>query len=104
MARHIGDCIYICEEFHLFCNYQHISPALDQLIRFGRHWNVSLIGISQRLVDYPKILTSMIDLLVMFKTTETRDLDALRKLSYVGESGVQKLLQLPQYQYCLFFN
>lgn len=94
VLRYVGNLTLVIEEFHLYCNHTYTYPEIKKLIRLGRHWGINIIGITQRIPDIPRDFTHAMDLLVVFRTTEPRDLDYFRKLSFVGDEGAKRISML----------
>jgi len=74
------------------------APGLSDLIRYGRHWRVDLIGIARRAAETSREFTAQADELYIFATHEPRD------LAYFGEilpaEAMTKIGSLEQY-HCL---
>jgi hypothetical protein len=73
------------------------APALSDLIRYGRHWRVDLLGVARRAAETSRELTSQADELYTFAVHEPRD------LAYFGEimpaEVCAKIPALGQYEY-----
>jgi hypothetical protein len=68
----------LIEEADLRCSPQYMVPALDKLIRYGRHWGVSIVALARRPAEISRHLTAQADTIVSFQTVEPRDLDFFR--------------------------
>jgi hypothetical protein len=66
------------DEFHLVCPVDSINDDVEMLLRFSRHAKIGLVGMSQRIADVSKLFTSACRMVVLFWTTEARDLLAIR--------------------------
>lgn len=97
------------DEFHLVCPNNAINENVEMMLRFSRHAQIGLIGMSQRIADVHKLFTSACRMTVLFWTQEARDLDAiadrwgkvtaekvvaLRPLIY--DDSTQTVSQIPQ--------
>ena len=73
------------------------APGLSDLIRYGRHWRVDLIGIARRAAETSREFTAQADELYIFATHEPRD------LAYFGEilppEAMAKIGSLEQFHY-----
>jgi hypothetical protein len=56
-----------------------VPPAFDEIIRLGRHQQVSTLWTAQRMAEIPRRLTAATDLFVLFCHTEPRDLNAIEE-------------------------
>lgn len=106
------DKLLVCDEIHRICPLalEKASP-METLLRFARHDLMSLIGASQRIADVSKLFTSACRTIVLFKTDEINDLNAIDDRWGCGEM-VQRLrpliyddrrkvtLQIPQAVIC----
>lgn len=71
-------------------------PAINFLYRYGRHYNVDVIGVSRRFYDLDPLIRGLTDRFILFKITERRDLDLLRDL----RAGAPEIVQgLRPFQY-----
>jgi hypothetical protein len=74
-----GDCVVGWEELPMYSAPGHLDPALDKIIRLGRHRRISLIWTAQRAAEVPRRVTAATDWFILFRQTEPRDLDALEE-------------------------
>jgi len=95
-----GDILFVIEEADIRCSPQFIPPAMDQLIRYGRHWNVSLVAVSRRPAEISRHFTAQADTIIAGQTYEPRDLDFFR--ARCGEEFASKVSALPRYQFALW--
>src|SRR6267142_4960245 len=65
---------FVIEECHEVCNASSIHPDMENILRYARHNLLGVIGSSQRIADVHKLLTSSARMVVLFNTTEFRDL------------------------------
>lgn len=99
VAYAVGDLLLVIEEITHFANERSIDKSLDSIIRFGRHQNVSLLSVTQRCANIPRLLTSQMDIIISFKQTEPRDIEYLYKT--VGSEAFE-LSELGEYKYKAF--
>ncbi len=103
MVYRVGNLTLVCEEISNFCSATYMTPAIENIIRFGRHRSVSVVGISQRLFDMSLLLRNNADMLICFNLTAPNDLSYLESLPYVGEQA-QEVGRLSKYQSKIFIN
>jgi len=89
----IGDCVLLTEEAE-----QYISPRSTQgdflrLVRYGRHKNISIIGIARRPTELSIDFRSQVNKIISFKQTDPTDIERMESL---GFSGVENL---PDYEF-----
>jgi hypothetical protein len=87
----IKHCLVV-EEASKYCNPWQIDPYLRDVVRYGRHWGVSAIFISQRFAQLNKIITSQSDYFVSFAQTEANDLKSIKNYTdkYKRVKGLNK--------------
>lgn len=56
-----------------------VPPAFDEIIRLGRHQQVSVLWTAQRMAEIPRRLTAATDFFVLFCHTEPRDIKAIEE-------------------------
>jgi len=72
-----GEMLFAIEEIPLLCRPGFLPPELGQLVRLGRHRDLSLLWTAQRAAEVSRTLTAMTDIFILFSSTEPRDLDAI---------------------------
>ena len=92
----IKNVLFVIEETDEICNPHFIPEGLSQIIRFGRHWNISLISISKRPASVHRLVTSQANIIYCFKFTEPSDLDYLKTYARIDK---ETLSNLKQYEY-----
>lgn len=93
---HYSPHTIVIEEAHLYCSPHSIDPALSKLIRMGRLPNISTILVSQRVRDFPQIIYSMADKLIVFQQKSEHDVEALENI--LGEE-LSEIKNLPRDQF-----
>jgi hypothetical protein len=91
----IGNCLLVIEEFADFVDEMEKGYPLHKLIRRGRHKAISILGVSQRVPDFPPVFRSQCDTIITFCQTEPIDLQRLESNGFDPE----KVSKLPYYQY-----
>lgn len=94
LAKEITNLWIIVEEVTSFVGVHSKSDSFDKLVRWGRHYNVSILAITQRAAEIPRLYSSQVDEVISFVQTEPRDLDWLSRVSFVGSEGAEKVSQL----------
>lgn len=94
----------IIEEISNFASPHYYTPLLEQLLRFGRHHNLSLVCTSQRVGDVGSLLLNNADYLCVFRLSDSNDIKRLQQLSYVDDTKALQVGLLEQTQYMLFEN
>lgn len=81
---HTDVCIVI-EEFEKYVENLNSFPELEDVIRRGRHYDVSMIVISQRVPDFPPTVRSQISTFITFKQDEPIDLKHLQDRGFIPD-------------------
>lgn len=71
------DKVLVCDEIHEVCGVNDAGLWMKTILRYARHAKLELICASQRIPDVNKLLTSGADTVVLFHTTDERDLMAI---------------------------
>lgn len=103
--------VLVCDEVHAIAPVSGLEKHVEMLLRFARHAHLGFVGASQRIADVSKLFTSCCRAVVLFKTDEARDLQAiedrwrcadmveqLRPLKY--DDNAQVTIQTPQAVLC----
>ena len=69
--------VFGIEEVAMLCTPSYQPPALDRIIRLGRHRRLDVVWTAQRMAEVSRRITSATDLFILFAHTEPRDLDAI---------------------------
>lgn len=69
--------VLICDEFHEVCGVNDTPEWVQTILRYARHAHMGIIAASQRIADVHKLFTSGCHTIVLFQTSEARDLDAI---------------------------
>jgi hypothetical protein len=94
LTRHVNTCFFILEEVDLIADSNRINDDLLYNIKYGRHYERSILWISRCPYEINRFLTRQTDLMITFKQTEPRDLDYLAKYSFNKD-----IATLGQYEY-----
>ena len=99
----VGNIWLLIEEASNFCSHNYINYELENILRFGRHKNLSLILITQRFQDLHLLARNNLDALIVFRLSAPNDIDYLSKIDYVGEKAYN-VPNLQRYNYLEFIN
>ena len=94
IAYEVGSLCLVAEEISWAISPAKMPVEIETLIRYGRHRDVELIGISRRPAEVNRDLTSNANEIYIFRTHEPRDVDYFRKV--IG-SAADGLPNLPPY-------
>lgn len=93
----VPHCLVV-EEASKYCSPYQIDERLNDLVRYGRHWGVSLVFSAQRFAQLNKIITSQTDHFITFQQTEKNDLKAISDFF----NGIEKIRALNKRQFVAF--
>ena len=89
--------IIMVDEVSYWTKPNQTAPGLSSLIRYGRHWSCSIIGVSRRAAETSREFTSQADEICTFAVHEPRD------LAYFGEilpvEAMSKIGSLEKFHY-----
>jgi hypothetical protein len=88
------------EEIPFLCDATHVPPALDRIVRLGRHREVNMVYTGQRMAEIARRLTAATDVFVLFQHTEPRDVEAIA--DRCGAEIAQQVLELPMHGYLVW--
>jgi len=97
--KKFGGTLLVIDEAHVHFERKKLPPAQSQLIRYGRHYGIGVVLISHRVYDFNPLVYKLADYVIIFKTTEPRELDFIRK--YVGYGAEDKVRRLGKYEFVL---
>ena len=103
MCYMVGNLTVVIEEISNFSNAHALSPILEKIVRFGRHRDMSIIGITQRFSDIGLLLRNNLDMLVCFNLTAPNDINYLREIEFIGDNA-DSVPKLKRYQFLVFTN
>jgi DNA helicase HerA-like ATPase len=99
-CRNMYDMTIIIEEVDNFCSPYDIEENLRGIIRYGRHRQLSIIGVSRRPAEVSRHLTAQADCIISFIQNEPRDIAYLK--SRLSNEDCEQIKSLPEYQYHVF--
>jgi hypothetical protein len=77
--------LLVCDEVADICPVEGVSDDMEMLLRFARKDKLGFLGASQRIADVHKLYTGGCRMVVLFQTSEVRDLDAAEDRWHCGE-------------------
>ena len=80
-----GNVLLTIEEFENYVSRYDSFPKLDEIIRRGRHNDVSLLAVSQRVPDFPPLFRSQITSFFSFFQDEPIDIKHLLSRGFILE-------------------
>lgn len=90
------DNLIIIEESDLYCTPYNIDQSLEKLIKYGRHRGIDLCFVSRRPSEVNRLITSQANIIIVFNTTEPRDITYLK---YFDKNINKKLKDLKDFEY-----
>jgi DNA helicase HerA-like ATPase len=91
----LRDALIVVEETSFYCTASTLPDELAQLVRYGRHRELSQFYVSRRPAEISRDLTAQSDVIVSFAQTEPRDLDYLR----AAGGDTELIRSLPKYRF-----
>ena len=73
-----SDKLLVVDEFHELCPVNATNAQVKKMLRFARHDKLGFMGVSQRIADVHKLFTSSCRMVVLFRTRDARDYDAVK--------------------------
>jgi ABC-type dipeptide/oligopeptide/nickel transport system ATPase component len=89
----IGNLLLVLEEAEIYISPYSKSSEFLNLVRYGRHRSISILGIARRTAELSIDLRAMVNKIISFKQTEIYDLKKMESL------GFFELDKLNQYEY-----
>ena len=90
-AQAVGNLCLFVDEIDMYFSPFQPNEDLLRIVRYGRHCNLSIVGISQRPASVCKDLIAQADYKVFFRTTEPNDLAYIRKWTGIEPDQLQAL-------------
>ena len=95
-----GGMTLAVEEIPFLCTPNSVPPALDRIVRLGRHRWVNLIYTGQRMAEMARRLTAATDVLILFQSTEPKDIEGIA--DRCGNDVAQQVVELPMHGYLIW--
>lgn len=90
-CKTVGNILLVLEECSIYVSPQAKSSLFLDLVRFGRHNSISLLGISRRTTELHNDLKSNVDKIYSFKQTLPID---IKNMASLGFEGLENLISL----------
>lgn len=87
----------VVEEISLYMGSAYIHDGLKNLVLFGRHGRLNLIGVTQRLANVHNDLISNAETILSFAQDGHREMAVLRE--YIGKERLEQVKQLKRGEY-----
>lgn len=100
-AIRLRDCVLVVDELDAVCKgggTQIREQHLRQIVEYGRHLEVTLIGGARRAAAVHRSITAGADKMYIFRLTEPNDLDYIK--DYCGADFAEQVRQLPKCPAC----
>jgi len=94
MVYEIPDSLVVVEEASMVCRASFLPREMAQLVRYGRHREISQLYIARRPSELPRDLTAQSDLVITLQQKEPRDILYLRATGF-DEGELIALSRLP---------
>jgi hypothetical protein len=95
VALAAGDCLIVWDETDILCAGGALPQAAYRIVNAGRHSGVRLYACARRPYRLPRDLSANAARLIVFRSTEPRDLAYLREV--IGEEAAARLPHLAPY-------
>lgn len=89
----IEDLLLVVEEAEIYISPGARSSSFLDLVRYGRHHGISILGIARRATELSIDFKAMCDKIISFKQTFPRDIKTMQEL------GFENIETLPDYEY-----
>lgn len=95
LCERLKNLVLILEECEIFISPYNKSSNFLRLVRYGRHYNISIIGIARRLSELSLDFRAQVNKIISFIQTDNRDVQNMVKLGY----EFQNLPSLKNYEF-----
>jgi len=95
IVKHMRRVLLVVEEASWLCSPSHLPSELKELVRFGRHHEISQVYVAQRPAMVHRDITSQADVIVSFQQHEARDIAYLSSSVLAGRA--EQVRHLPRF-------
>ncbi len=95
--KHIPDTLFVVEEINFFATAQNSPQAFEDLLRYGRHYDLDLVITTQRPHRIPINIVGLATTINFFRITHPIDLDFMRRFINLSITAQVKDLRERQY-------
>lgn len=96
----VSNILLVLEEAELYISPSERRNEFLKLVKYGRHRDISIIGIARRISELSPQLRSQVDKIYTFKQTEPKDLKVLKELGF----NENKIMNLNDFEYEVIQN
>lgn len=89
-TRSLTDTLLVIEETEIYLNPRNPNRSLIEHIRYGRHYNISLLCVARRSMEFNIDLRSQYSSIYTFRQSEERDLEVLKQYEF-NETEIRNL-------------
>jgi hypothetical protein len=82
LTRSLPDILLVIEETEIYLNPRNPNRSIIEHIRYGRHWNVSLLCVARRSMEFNIDLRAQASSIYSFRQIEERDLQVLNEYGF----------------------
>lgn len=96
--RYVKDLLLVVEESEIYLSSRTKKSSNDYflyLVRYGRHFNISILGIARRVTELNIEFRSQVNEIYVSKFSEPKDLEIFEKIGISKE----KILALKEYEF-----
>ena len=98
-VRWLKNVSVVVDECDMYAGTHNIDPNLSEIVRYGRHRNISLLCAARRPSEINITIRSQSDSIVSFKQDETSD---VKRLAERWGSEAERVRDLGEYQFIVF--
>jgi hypothetical protein len=97
----VNNYTLVLEECDIYTDSHYIHSEISNLIKYGRHFNRSLIWVSRSPFEINRFLTRQTDILISFLQTEPRDIEYLS--NFIFNKNIAAL-NYANYEYASWYS
>lgn len=85
MVLAVGNCTVVLEEADTLCNPRFTPPEMKELLRRGRHYNITVFAVSRNPSEVSRDVTRQSSRAIIYSLHEPNDLDYFRSFGIAPE-------------------
>ena len=101
VINYVNNYTLVIEEVDLYANSHDIHKEILSLLKYGRHFNRSLIYISRSPFEIHRYLTRQSDFIISFMQTEPRDIQYLQEYNFNKDVSA---IKYEKFEYAVWFG
>lgn len=78
----LGNITFVIEEIDFYMTANNIASDLSYIIKYGRHYNINILGIARRTQEVNRLLTSQANRIWVSRMQEVADVTYFQKLGF----------------------